>query len=212
MNERYYKANGKQFAQLKKNWCKAKKAWKGMSILFWCVMVLGLVPVAAGVYNAVQPTVPSVDAFVLLIVGGVVVAIPIYLIAYLIRSQTMRILGKPYSAMQAIFLYSNRSGIQFGYHDRYDRKWMKSAIVHQIAYENIHHVEVDDTYKLLTVIGRTERVEYSNLDTGREAYRFTSGQFGDMASFSFFLCFEDEAAFFAELTAHGVKIEHISAA
>ncbi len=210
MNERYYKVDKDKFGQLVKNWYRQKKSWKWLNVLFWAFMILGLVPLAIGIHNAMAPTVPSMDAFVLLITGGAIVSFPFYIFAYVTKSQAIRHVGKPFTSMRDIFLYSNRSGIQFGYHDRYDRKSAGSAIVHQIAYENIHHVEVDDTLKMVKVIGRTERVEYYNLFTNRIDYRFTDGQFGDMASFSFFLGIEDEESFFDELTSHGVKIEHTS--
>ncbi len=209
MNERYFKVDKDKFGRLVKNWYRQKKSWKWLNVLFWAFMILGLVPLAIGIHNAMAPTVPSMDAFVLLITGGAIVSFPFYIFAYVTKSQAIRHVGKPFTSMRDIFLYSNRSGIQFGYHDRYDRKSAGSAIVHQITYENIHHVEIVEAAKLVRVIGRTERIEYINMVENRIAYRFTNGQFGDMADFSFFMAFDDEQAFFDELKAHNITITKV---
>lgn len=207
MNDRYYNVDSKKFRALAKAWYTQKKAWKWLSLLSWAFLLLGVAVIAASVYFAATLTVSDFMAvFTILCVGAFCAFLP-FCFAYITRKQAIRHVGKPFSAMKEMFLYSNRSGIQFGYHDRYDRKWVNSMIVNQIAYENIHHVEVDQKNKLLTVIGRTERIEYIDMIADRIAYRFTNGQFGDKASFSFFICFENEEDFYDELRAHQVEIK-----
>lgn len=206
MNEKYYNVDSKKFRALTKAWYTKKKSWKWLSLLRWAFFLLGVAAIAAAVYFAMTLTVSDFMAVFTILCTGLICSFLPFCLAYVTKMQAIRHVGKPFSAMKEMFLYSNRSGIQFGYHDRYDRKWNNSMIVHQIAYENIHHVEVDQKYKMLTVIGRTERIEYIDMVADRIAYRFTNGQFGDTASFSFFICFENEGAFYDELRAHQVEI------
>ncbi len=209
MNEKYYKVDEKKFAELAKKWYTKKTSWKGLNLLSWAFFLIGTAAIIFMVIQSFDPTVPSLDARVLIIVGGVVLAVLPYCFAYVTKSQAIWRVGKPYTSMRQIFLYTDETYLQFGYHDRHDRKWAASMIVHQIQYPNIHHVEVDKAQSLITVIGTTERVEYSDMAANEIEYRFTTGQFGDKASFSFFEAFENEQGFFDELKAHNVEINFV---
>lgn len=209
MKETYYKVDEKQFAKLAKNWYTQKTSWKVLNAISWIFVLIGTAAIIFMSIQAADPTVPSIDARVLLVAGGIILAVLPYCFAYVTKSQAIWRMGKPYTSMKQIFLYTNEFGFQFGYHDCHDKKWAQSMIVHQIAYENIHHVEVDQKLKLFTVVGRTERVEYYDMAANRIAYIFTNGQFGDMATFSFFVCFENEQGFFDELKAHNVEIKFV---
>lgn len=209
MDSIYYKFDQQKFAKLAKSFYTQKKAWKLLNLLSWFFVLLGLVPIVGMSILAFEPDVPTWDASVLLITGGLVLSVLPFCFAYITRSQATRHLGKPFSTMQQMFLYSNDTGIQFSYHDRYDFKSAASIIAHQIAYDNIHHVEVDQTNQLVTIVGRTERIEYSDYIQDQIDYRFTNGQFGDKATFSFFRCFENEQIFFNQLKAHSVGIRFL---
>ncbi len=209
MDERYYKVDGKRFLQLAKLYCKTKKGWKPLMVLHWVLILIGAAAIIFGIHSALEPTVPDIDAVVLLITAGFILAILPFCFAYVTRTQAFRVIGKPYSYMRRPFLCTTPSGIQFGYHDFYNTKWPANVTVHQIAYENVHHVEIVEAAKLVRVIGRTERIEYINMVENRIAYRFTNGQFGDMADFSFFMAFDDEQAFFDELKAHNITITKV---
>ncbi len=208
MDEVYYEADETKFVALTKAWYRKKRSWKLLNLLSWVFLLIGAGAILFMTIMAFDPSVPSTAAFVLLLTAGLVLSCLPFCLAYVTKSQAIRHLGKPYTAMCHIFLCSGPVGFQFGYHDRYDCKWVGSMIVHQIAYENIHHVEVDKAHSLFTVVGRTERVEYMDMAEDRIAYRFTNGQFGDMAEFSFFLAFDGEADFFAQLNAHRVDIRY----
>lgn len=130
-------------------------------------------------------------------------------IGAIIRNCAKKKLGDPYESMSKMFLFSNYSGIQFGYHDRYDKKSKTSAIVHQIVYANIHSVDVNEQKYMVTVYGGIERVEYDDLMANRIAYSFTNGQLGDRGSFSFLLCFDNQEAFFNNLREHDVKVNFV---
>ncbi len=209
MNDKYYTIDDEKYDALIKKWYTQKRSWKVLHLLSWFFVVAGVAAIVGMTVAALQPPVPAGTAVWTMIMGGAVMAFPLFIFAYVTKTQAVRCVGKPYTAMLRPFLYSNRSGIQFGYHDRYDFKWDNSMIVHQIAYVNIHHVEMDQQKHLLTVVGRTERVEYEDALAGIIAYRFTDGQFGDMANFSFFLAIEDEQAFFENLKANGVQIQYV---
>ncbi len=209
MNDKYYNIVQDKYAALIKSWYTQKWSWKMLHLLSWLFLLAGVTAIVGMTVMALQPPVPAGDAVWTMILGGVAMACPLFCFAYVTKTQAVRCVGKPYTAMRNPFLYSNRSGIQFGYHDCYDFKRANSMIVHQIAYANIHHVEMDRAQSLFTVVGRTERVEYEDVTTGRIAYEFTSGQFGDMASFSFFLALENEQEFFDDLKSYGVEIKYV---
>lgn len=210
MKERYYKVDEEAFKKLTKKWYRKKKSWKWLNLLFWFFILLGVAAIVNTIVHILEPeSISNPDIVLTFALCGSIFAFVPFMFAYVTKSQAIRRVGKPYTAMRDIFLYTNYSGLQFGYHDRYDFKEAESAIVNQISYTNIHHVEVNETEHMVTVIGTTELVEYENLITGRTRFEFTSGQFGDMASFSFFNCFEDIQAFYDELKAHDVKIEFI---
>lgn len=207
MKGTYYPINEKKFHQLAKSLYIHKPAWKILNLLSWFFLLIGVVPIVVMSIEAAQPTVPTTEAAVLIVVVGFVLAFLLLCIAFVIKNQAIRCMGKPYTSMGHMFLYSNYSGFQFGHRDLYHAKWPENMMVDQIAYENIHHVEVNQALQLFTVVGRTERVEYINMEEDRIAYEFTNGQFGDMASFSFFLAIENKQDFFDELKKHNVVIQ-----
>ncbi len=209
LNQKEYFFDKEQFKKLTVKWCRKKKAWIWLNLLAAIFALIGIGAMAFMLYQAMDPVVPSLDARILIMVGGLVLAVLPFIFCYVTRTQAIRVLGKPFSVMRRMFLISNDSGFMFGYHDNFDRKYLNSAIVHQIAYSNIHHVEIDRAQQLFTVVGTTERVEYQNISTLRERYSFTSGQFGDMASFSFFTCFENAEDFYRRLSDNGVYIEYV---
>lgn len=209
MEETYYQFDKKEFSRLTKKFCKKKKSWKMLNLLSWLFVAGGIAPIVIMSIAAADPTVPPGDAVYTMIMVGIAMSCLPFCLAYVTKNQTIRHLGKPYSVMRNMFLYTNKSGIQFAYHDRYHKKWPANTMCDQIAYENIHHVEVDQAQQLFTVVGRTERVEYINMQTNRIGFEFTNGQFGDMASFSFFLCFENEQKFFDILKEKGIEIRKV---
>ncbi len=209
MKETYYKIEESQFRKLTKRWYRKKKSWKMLNLLSWFFLLMGVAAIAFMAIQGLDPTVPDMEAVALMVAVGIILSVVPFCLAFITKNQAIRHIGKPYSGMRKIFLYSNDSGFQFGYHNRYDFECDTSMIVHQIAYENIHHAEIDRAQSLFTVVGRTERVEYEDMAADRIAYQFTHGQFGDMASFSFFLALENEQAFFDELKAHGVDLQFV---
>lgn len=209
MNQTYYKVDEKKFAELTKQWYTKKSTWKGLNILSWLFFLLGTGAIIFMAIQAADPTVPDLEARVLLVTGGVVLAVLPYCLAYVTKSQAIWRVGKPYTSMRRIFLCTNETYVQFGYHDRHDQKWAASMIVHQIQYENIDHVEVDKAQGMITIVGKTERVEYSDMAANEVEYSFTNGQFGDKASFSFFDAFENEQGFFDVLKAQNVAINFV---
>lgn len=210
VKERYYKVNAQVFEKLAKKWYRKKKSWKWLNLLFWFFILLGVAAIVNTIVHILEPeSLSNPDIVLTFALCGSIFAFLPFMFAYITKSQAIRRVGKPYSAMRKIFLYTNYSGLQFGYHDHYEFKKPQSAIVNQISYPNIHHVEVNEADHMVTVIGKTERVEYEDMITGRTRFEFTKGQFGDMASFSFFDGFEDIQAFYDELKAHDVKIEFV---
>lgn len=209
MNQTYYKVDEKKFAELAKKWYTKKPAWKKLLVLTWAFILLGTFAIVFMSIQAADPTVPDLDARVLLVTGGVVLAFLPYCFAYVTRSQAIWRVGKPYTSMRRIFLCTNETHVQFGYHDRHDQKWAASMMVHQIQYQNIDHVEVDKAQGMITIVGKTERVEYSDMAANEVEYSFTKGQFGDKASFSFFEAFENEQSFFDVLKAQNVAINFV---
>lgn len=209
MKETYYEIDDKKFQQLAKNWYTQKTAWKMLRLLSWFFLLAGVASIVVVAGIAFQPPVPDIKIALMIAPMGFIPAFPLFCFAYVTKSQAVRQLGKPFTSMSRIFLVSDDSGFRFGYHDCYDFDRRGSALVHQIAYANIHHVEVDQDLHLFTVVGRTERVEYIDLSLNVIDYQFTSGQFGNRASFSFFLALENEQEFLDELKAHYVNIQFV---
>lgn len=208
MNEKYYKVDEKSFKKLTKKWYVKKKNWKLLNLLHWVFIALGIGFIAYMIFQAMDPTVPDLEAQILIITVGLVYASFPFILAFVTANLARRYVGKPFATMRSIFLSTGQWGIRFGYHDCNDRVSAESAIVHQIPYESIHHVELNQADSMITVVGRTQRLEYENLVSGETRFEFTKGQFGDMAEFSFFNCFENQQAFFDELKARNVKIEN----
>lgn len=208
MEERYYKVDETVFKKLTKKWYRKKKNWKLLNLLHWIFIALGIGFVAYMIFQAMDPTVPDMEAQILIITVGLVYASFPFILAFVTANLARRYVGKPFATMRSIFLSTSQWGIRFGYHDCNDRVSAESAIVHQIPYESIHHVELNQADSMITVVGRTQRLEYENLVSGETRFEFTKGQFGDMAEFSFFNCFENQQAFFDELKARNVKIEN----
>lgn len=206
---KYYDMSDMKFRALLKKWCTGKKGWKPLCALSWLFAALGIAAIAGMTISAFDPTVPDWMARFTMILVGLVLAVVPFCLAYVTKNQTMRFLGKPYGNMRFVFLFANETGIQFGYHDAYiHNKYPLNRTVQQVAYPNIHHVEVNDQNQLITVVGRKEQIEYINMEEDRIAYQFTNGHYGDMAEISFFRALENEQEFLDDLKAHGVKIEY----
>lgn len=206
MKDTYYQFDEDKFRSYTKEYYTQKPEWKRKHLI--AVIFFTLAAVVA-VVPALSYGFEDLVGFFAILATCVIFALVILSIGAIIRNQAKTKLGKPYECMGRMFLFSNPSGIQFGYHDRYDHKNETSAIVHQIAYPNIRWVDVNEQKHLVTVYGSTERVEYENLMTNRIAHSFTDGQLGDRGSFSFFLCFDDQEAFFNNLKEHYVKVNFV---
>ncbi len=206
MKETYYRFEEEKFKKYIQEYYMQKPEWKkrnALGVAFFVIAALIFI-VPAALYG-----VKDLVGFLAILATGFLFGLLVLSIGALIRNHATHKYGAPYECMSKPFLLSNYSGIQFGYHDRYDQKSKTSATVHQIAYSNIHSVDVSEQKHLVTVYGRIERVEYEDLMTARVRHSFTNGQLGDRGSFSFFLCFEDQEAFFDQLKEQHVKVNFV---
>lgn len=206
MNETYYQFDEQKFRKYTKEYYTQKPEWKKkrwIIVLFY--IIAAVITFAPAMYYGTKDLVGLLIIFATSLIFGLIALS----IGAIIRNCAKKKLGDPYESMSKMFLFSNYSGIQFGYHDRYDQKSKTSAIVHQIAYANIHSVDVNEQKHMVTVYGGIERVEYDDLMANRIAYSFTNGQLGDRGSFSFLLCFDNQEAFFNNLREHNVKVNFV---
>lgn len=206
MKETCYPFDEQKFRQYTKEYYTQKPEWKKKKVIVMIFYILAVViTVAPAMYYGTTDMVGLLIIFAASAIFGLIALS----IGAIIRNCAKHKLGKPYEGMSKMFLLSNYSGIQFGYHDRYDQKSATSAIVHQIAYANIHSVDVSEKKHMVTVYGSIERVEYDDLRSNRIAFSLTNGQLGDRGSFSFLLCFDNQEAFFANLREHHVKVNFV---
>lgn len=206
MKETYYQFDEQRFQKYTKEYYTQKPEWKRKKwIVLLFYILAAVITFAPAIYYGTKDLVGLLTIFAASLIFGLIALS----IGAIIRNCAKHKLGKPYEGMSRMFLFSNYSGIQFGYHDRYDPKSEASAIVHQIAYPNIHSVDVSEQKHLVTVYGGIERVEYYDLMADRIAHSFTNGQLGDRGSFSFFLCFDNQEAFFSNLREHNVTVNFV---
>lgn len=202
MKERYYDFDAGRFTALSKQYCKSQPGWKTVRIASTLCFLLGVLcivglPLKIGMQDPV--------GMLLLFAAGIIFgAIPLS-IGYVILNQGRIKCGDPFTSMSKVFLYSNRSGIQFGYHDCRKRQLPESMEVWQIAYPNINYVEVDRASQLVKICGNVELVQYDDITRNRVRSSFTKGQLGT-GSFKFFLCFTDQQAFFDNLKNNDVEV------
>lgn len=201
MKERYYEFDLDSFRTLTQNYYGQQQGWKLRKLLVTLAVIVGVV-----VLLGPQLTVTNEDMVsrALLAGAGIICAVVPFCVAYMLWNFGKKKYGDPFVRMKDMFLYTNSSGIQFGYHDRYDRKEPQSMQVYQIAYSNIEEVRIKD--RMIAVYGRVELVEYSDLSANRIRSSYTNGQLGDFASFAFFDCFSGLESFLAILEEKNVRI------
>lgn len=206
MNGTYYQFDKQKFQKYTKEYYTQKPEWKKKKpIIVFFYILAAVITFAPAIYYGTKDLVGLLIIFATSLIFGLIALS----IGAIIRNCAKNKLGAPYESMSNMFLFSNYSGIQFGYHDRCDQKNRTSAVVHQIAYPNIHSVDVSEQKHLVTVYGGIERVEYDDLLTDRIRNSLTDGQLGDRGSLSFFLCFDDQEAFFNNLKEHHVKVNFV---
>ncbi len=206
--EKYYEFNWDRFRKLAKTSLKGNVHWRRYKLVLAAIVGFAIVCFAICVVKLPQMA-PSPDRFLLWVSIGVGTAIASVLLVidaglYFLG---IRRYGDPYVNMMRPFLYTNRSGIQFGYHNFKDKKMPESMDVWQIAYPNVQCIVVDERKGWITVQGRVESIQYYNLMENRIKHSYTDGQFGDFGSFSFFDCFSDRKNFFNCLKQHNVTVQ-----
>lgn len=201
MKERYYEFDVNSFRILTQNYYKQKKGWKNRELL---VILVGIVGVILLVGPQLTVSNGDMTSRALLAGVGIICAVLPFCICYILWNSGKKKYGDPFIRMKDMFLYSNSSGIQFGYHDRYDVKEPQSMQVYQIAYPNIAEVRIEG--RMISVYGRVELVEYQDLSTGRIRNSYTKGQLGDYYSFSFFDCFSGLESFLSILEEKNIKV------
>lgn len=201
MKEQYYEFDMQAFHSCARQYYREKQGWKNRKLLCAFIGAIGVLILAGP-----QIFLPVEDLVSRALLAGLSIicsAFP-FSICYVLWQRGIRKYGDPFVKMRNVFLYTNASGIQLGYHDGYDRKNPESMQVYQIAYSNIAQVKIEG--KRITVCGTVELVEYENGRTGRIKNSYTSGQWGDFASFSFFDCFSPRELFLEVLKEKGIKV------
>ncbi len=206
--ECYYRFANGEFKKLTKKWLNKKTKWKKYKLCICILTVTAILLFGLCIYSIGKPTNYQEAAIIGIAaaVGAILAIFPI-LAAVTVYFQGIKKIGDPFANMSRMFLFTNYSGIQFGYHDKVKGKNPEAMNVWQIAYKNIQWVNIDTRQRLITVYGRTEMVEFADMSTGRVARKFTSGQFGEFGSFSFFDCFDKREQFLQALRENGVKIQ-----
>lgn len=206
MKEIHYQFDEQKFHKYTKEYYTQKPEWKSKKVI---IVTFYIIAAVITFVPAISYGIKDLIGFFIIFAASFIFGLVALSISAIIKNWAKHKLGKPYEGMSKMFLLSNYSGIQFGYHDCYDDKNENSAIVHQIAYTNIHSVDVSEQKHLVTIYGSTERVEYNDLMANRISHSFTNGELGNRGSFSFFLCFDKQEAFFDNLKAHNVKVDFV---
>lgn len=204
MRETYYNFDEQKFREYSQKRYKSAQGWKKLNAVSMALVILGILFVFMPVI-LVRNSEFLVKA--ILFGAGLLCSVVPFCVAYIVRSKATRKYGKPYEEMQKIFLYSNDSGIQFGYHDKYDRDEPASINVYQIAYSNIVKVEYIANESTYFIYGRVELLEYEDMSSNRIKHSYTKGQFGDFSSFSFFDCFDKANNFEEVLHEHNIDVK-----
>lgn len=206
MKETYYQFDKAQFKKYAKAYYAKNPDWKKKNAAAMLVVALGIAVMV--VPPAFFITEDIVIALAFLVCGVIFGSIPL-IVGIIMQKKAQHKFGQPFDGMCKMFLFSNYSGIQFGYHDKYDKKSQTSAIVYQIAYPNIHSVDVNKNEHKVTVYGAIERVDYDDLMAERIRGSLTKGELGDRGSFAFFLCFDKQEEFFENLKEHKIRVNFV---
>ena len=204
MRETYYNFDEQKFREYSQKRYKSARRWKKLNAISMTLVILGILFAFMPVI-LVRNSESLVKA--ILFGAGLLCSVVPFCVAYIVRSKATRKYGKPYEEMQKMFLYSNDSGIQFGYHDKYDRDEPASVNVYQIAYSNIVKVEYIASESTFFIYGRVELLEYEDMSSNRIKHSYTKGQFGDFSSFSFFDCFDKASDFEEVIREHNIDIK-----
>lgn len=204
MRETYYNFDEQKFKEYSQKRYKSAQGWKKLNAISMALVILGIL-------FAFMPVIliGNSESLVkaILFGAGLLCSVVPFCVAYIVRSKATRKYGKPYEEMQKMFLYSNDSGIQFGYHDKYDRDEPASVNVYQIAYGNIVKVEYIASESTFFIYGRVELLEYEDMSSNRIKHSYTKGQLGDFSSFSFFDCFDKASDFEEVLREHNIDVK-----
>ena len=207
MRDMYYNFDEQKFREYTQKRYKSAQGWKKLNAISMALVILGILFVFMPVMPVILVGNSEFLVKAILFGAGLLCSVVPFCVAYIVRSKATRKYGKPYEEMQKIFLYSNDSGIQFGYHDKSDRDEPASVNVYQIAYSNIVKVEYIASESTYFIYGRVELLEYEDMSSNRIKHSYTKGQFGDFSRFSFFDCFDKASDFEEILREHNIDVK-----
>jgi len=212
-NEKYYRFHMGEFQKLTTKWLSQKPKWKKQMVFVWLCIISVVLVFAFCVFGIGAPTGYGNGAVMMVaVLIGIFFAFMPAIAAIILYFHGRRKIGNPFTHMSKMFLYTNYSGLQFGYHDTADKRQELipggRMTVWQIAYENIRWVNINPKYKLITVLGRTESVVYADITSGRVEGKVVDGQYGEFGTISFFDCFDNREGFLETLKENGVDIRY----
>lgn len=179
--------------RLVKKWLPTQRGYKVRATIGWilaaiaAVLFIGTV-VAYALSDADQP------ALWLIVLMALGIALIPGIIAQSLLYNAVRKGGEPYGIMRSEFLYVNKTGIQFGYHDVRDTDEPVSIDVYQIGFGVIQSVDYDEPDGMVTVTGEYERLYYRDMSLDQLVCRYQAGPFINN-TFSFLLYFVDKEVF-----------------
>lgn len=205
--EQYYQFDITRFAGYAKKRLSKSKEWQKRKRIAALLAFFALFLFAASVI-VIAGSSPNASTGIIAIsvaVGLIAAVIPGSIsLAYYNHNRSK--LGAPYTNMTKVFLYTNYSGIQLGYHDRTNRESSESVDVYQMVYANTLRAIVDKDNEEITLLGRLEFVSYDDATMSRVRDSFTNGQFGDEAELRIPDCFANREEFIQTLRDHNVEV------
>ena len=179
--------------KLVKRWLPTQRGYKVRATIGWI-----LAAIAAVIFIGVTLMPLFFDdrlvTILLFAAAGLGIALIPGIIAHSLFYNAVRKGGEPYGIMRSEFLYVNKTGIQFGYHDVRDTDNPASVRVYQIGFGVIQSVNYDERGGMVTVTGEYEQLSYRDMSLDQLIYRYQAGPFINN-TFSFLLYFKDKEVF-----------------
>lgn len=196
MKGRDYIFDKAAFAKQARRYCAAQPKWKWVRLAAVLCFAAGLAVIAFFVPFAIGQ---DLEGIVLILAAALIFAAIPLCAGYVVWSLGRREIGAPFTRMREMFLFTNHTGIQFGYRDvRSENPY--SRIVYQIGYDSIRCVRVDEAANMIVVVGDAEFLAYENMPLDRIRRRDA------VQAFSFFGCFDGREEFLANLRAQNVFV------
>lgn len=205
MGRIYYKVNEAVYSNKAKAWLKSnpkRSFWVAVSYVFY---VLGVLCVPGCALGLGDDTISMVMGGLVGLIAGTIVAC-IGAMAY--KFSTAAYGGQLYY-MHDLQISMDDQHLMVAYHPYLDRQDYRSTGVNIIPFDKIERITVDKRFDLITVEGAATFEMYQTALGNQYLSEGSSLKHQKWADFRFFMCLDDEEAFWSNLKSHGVKIESV---